>query len=72
MLYHYADNFKDRNNVREILLRKSEISSAIMQILSNEKLETKTCRHCGKSLPFRYPYGICRECFSMQPRGRKH
>ena len=72
MLYHYADTFTERSDVPEILLRKSQISSAIMQILSREKLETRTCKYCGKALPFHYPHGVCKECFSVKQHGRKH
>lgn len=70
ILYHYADTFTDRLSVPEILRRKSEISEAIMTILAKQKLETRTCKYCGKVMPFYYPYGVCRECRKAMNSGR--
>ena len=62
ILYHYADAFTDRLEIPGILRRKSEISQAIMKILAKENLETRTCKYCGRVMPFYYPHGVCPQC----------
>lgn len=72
LIYHYAEKFVEGSSedLRYILMRKNEISAVIMDKLASEELHTKTCRVCGRPLPFSYKFGICDRCFRRQ-RGRR-
>jgi len=62
LLYHYVDSFtEDEMNKYLIMQRKTEISSSIMKKLSNEKFKRKTCKNCGRPLPFAHKYGMCQK-----------
>ena len=51
--------------LKNIMNLKEEISMEIM-----EKLKTKetyrTCKYCGKKLPWDYNYSICQKCFKSR------
>ena len=77
MLYHYIETFTAAHaeDLRAVLMRKNEISSRIMELLSRQRLSMKKCKICGKELPFRHKFGVCEECFSSRggqrnPRGK--
>ena len=42
--------------------RKSLLSEGIMKILASRKLRGKTCRRCGRSMPWDYPFSVCSKC----------
>lgn len=54
---------------QDILICKSEVSSAIIERLKRAKKFYKRCRICGKVLPWNDPYGLCEDCFQA---GRGH
>ena len=47
---------------------KRRISEAIMALLSEAKLQKKTCRVCGRPISWSYPYTICHSCFRKRTR----
>ena len=64
LIYHYAEKFVfgSEPEQREILMVKNDISAAIMDKLSEGKLRVKTCKVCGRTLPFNFRFGICDGC----------
>jgi len=70
LLYHYAEKFvpETPEDQHYILMRKNEISSVIMDKLASEPLRVKTCKLCGRPLPFSYKFGLCDRCFRRQRR----
>ena len=66
LLYHYADTLeeKDEAGLAAISRRKNQISAIIMDKLSRERLDMRTCRICGRPLPFHHKYDICARCYS--------
>ncbi len=55
----------DREELRqEIDERKYLLSKGIMKILASRKLRGKTCKRCGRSIPWDYPYWICEKCYT--------
>ena len=66
LLYGYSRIItKDEQSMKEISRIRKDLSSRIMDILSEQKLAPKRCRHCGKELPWNYPYPICQKCFNL-------
>ena len=65
LLYHYADAFVEKGTgaLQEISIRKNQISETIMEKLSNERLKMRSCRICGRPLPFHNKYDICPRCY---------
>ena len=49
---------------RHRLMKEKELTATrIMEKLKQSKrINQKTCRRCGKPLPFLYPYGYCQRC----------
>ena len=68
LLYHYADAFvgKDTGELYTIARKKNRISEVIMEKLSKEKLRMRTCRICGRPLPFTHKRDICQRCAAQQ------
>ena len=68
LLYHYADAFvgKDTGELFAIAKKKNRISEVIMQKLSKEKLRMRSCRVCGRPLPFTHKQDICLRCLAAQ------
>ena len=64
LYYNYARLFIEEPDgiLEEIQRRKDLISQGIIHILSTQKLRTKTCRSCGRSLPWNWPYPLCDHC----------
>ncbi len=64
LLYHYADAFvgKDTGELATIARKKNKISAVIMEKLSKEKLRMRSCRICGRPLPFTHKLDICNRC----------
>jgi ATP-dependent RNA helicase SUPV3L1/SUV3 len=66
LLYQYYYNFGYTKNMNDIMVAKKQISTAIMQILSKNKLKARVCKHCGLKLTWDYPYNMCAKCHSMR------
>ena len=64
LYYNYARRFLDHPDaiLQAIQLRKDLISSGIIHILSTQKLPMRTCRTCGRHLPWNWPYAQCDHC----------
>ncbi len=64
LCYNYARLFlEDPDRVlEEIQRRKDLISRGIIHILSTQGLKVKTCRTCGRALPWNWPYPQCDHC----------
>ncbi len=68
LLYHSADAFvgKDTGELYTIAKKKNRISEVIMEKLSKEKLRMRTCKVCGRPLPFTHKRDICQRCMARQ------
>lgn len=66
LLYAYCDRFGYPQYISDIQDAKDQISERIQRELEKEKLQQRTCRHCGQRLPWNYPYGLCSECFDAK------
>ena len=68
LLYHYASTFmpNDAATLGTISKRKNMISDMIMQKLSKEKLSLRSCRICGRPMPFVQKGGICQICYKKR------
>ena len=79
LYYNYTRLFlEDPDELLDaIQRRKYLISQGIIHILSTQKLQQKTCRVCGRSLPWNWPYALCDDCHRQggmnlpQRRGRR-
>ncbi|MDO5411412.1 MAG: helicase-related protein [Lachnospiraceae bacterium] len=68
--YSYCDLYfayvkrchQDEIVLLEIAETKRKISLDIMDYLSNHELPMKTCKYCGRVLPWNYGYGMCSAC----------
>ena len=63
LLYSYCDKFDHDEFVEEIIRRKNMISDEIIRVLAKQKLKPRTCKYCGKVIPWNYRYGVCERCF---------
>ncbi len=63
LAYAYTFKFGDRSELEEIQRDKRIISRKIMDILKTQQLTGRSCRRCGRSIAWDYPYGICPRCF---------
>lgn len=48
---------------QEFIESKRAISEHIMNLLSEAKLQHRTCRSCGKPISWNYPYSVCGACY---------
>ena len=73
LYYNYVRLFIERPDavLDEIQRRKELISAGIVHILSTQKLQQRTCRACGKSLPWNWPFRMCDACYRGQQGYRK-
>ena len=62
LCYAYADRFGVQEDIEEIQQKKEQYSLKIMELLKKTKMKRKTCRECGKVLPWNYPYPMCQSC----------
>ncbi len=71
LYYNYARRFLEdpEKLLEEIQLRKDLISSGIIHILSTQKLLARTCRKCGRHLPWNWPYTVCDHCHKTYAYG---
>ena len=64
LCYNYTRVFLDqRSLLDEIQRRKDLISQGIIHILSTQKLPQKSCKACGKTLPWNWPHRLCEHCY---------
>ncbi len=61
---------KDSEEIAKIIRCKELISDRIIKILQEQKLTHRTCKRCGREVPWNYKFGICQRCFDKQ-YGRK-
>lgn len=68
LYYNYVRLFTENPDpvLDEIQRRKELISAGIVHILSTQKLQQRTCRACGKSLPWNWPFRMCDGCYRGQ------
>ena len=75
LYYNYVRLFTENPDpvLDEIQRRKELISAGIVHILSTQKLQQRSCRACGKSLPWNWPFRLCDGCYRGQQgyRGRR-
>ena len=64
LLWAYDERFLEGRYADEILKAKTEISNKITEILGKQKLTGKTCKVCGRKLPYSFKYTICESCHS--------
>ena len=64
LLYNFDRKFNDGQLNEEIRAVRTDISKTIMRILSRQKLQGKTCRYCGRTLPWDSKYSVCDRCYS--------
>ncbi len=62
LVYAYCDKFGYEDRLETIMQKKEAISSAIIQVLGQQRLEGRVCRQCGRPLSWNYPYRICVRC----------
>ena len=48
----------------QLLEYKRKLSDKISDILAKQKLPGRTCKDCGRPIPWNYPYGICQSCYN--------
>ena len=65
LYYNYVRLFTENPDpvLESIQRRKELISQGIVHILSTQKLQQRTCRACGKSLPWNWPFRMCDGCY---------
>ena len=69
LLYVYASRFNHTEHIEDIQKRKVELSKRISAELSKKKLTERRCKHCGRTMPWNYPYGMCKKCHDqLYPR----
>ncbi len=75
LYYNYVRLFIENPDpiLDEIQRRKELISQGIVHILSTQKLQQRTCRSCGKNLPWNWPFRLCDSCYHGQAgyRGKR-
>ncbi len=64
LYYNYTRLFLEEPDalLDAIQRRKYLISQGIIHILSTQKLQQRTCRVCGRALPWNWPYALCDAC----------
>lgn len=68
LLYNYCDRF-DEKWCDDIMQKKEKISEMIMEILKAQVYQKRTCKHCGKKLPWNSKYTMCNKCHDrLYPR----
>ncbi len=58
-----SDNEELRADIED---RKALLSKGIMRILATRKLKGKTCRRCGRTMSWDYPFSICQNCLMKE------
>lgn len=63
LYYQFAVRFNYNSFLPTIQAIRYEISDLIFSLLQQGKYTHKTCKSCGKILPFGYQYGYCDDCY---------
>ncbi len=65
LYYNYARRFLESPGeiLTAIQQRKDLISAGIIHVLTTQKLPGRSCRKCGRRLPWDWPYAICDRCY---------
>lgn len=73
LYYNYARLFlaEPEDIMDAIQRRKYLISQGIIHILSTQKLQQKTCRSCGRNLPWNWPHRLCDACYGKHRLSRR-
>ncbi|MCD7872562.1 MAG: helicase, partial [Clostridiales bacterium] len=66
MIFCYDERFFNGIDSEEIMKTKHELSEIIIGLLEQSKLSVRKCKHCGKILPWNYPYNMCQECHDIK------
>lgn len=66
ILTSYFHRFQIPISSQSVQLTRLQLSDAINSILVHQSYHSKTCRLCGKPLPWDSPYGICQDCYESQ------
>ena len=66
LLYNYLLKFRITEEKEDVLLLKKTIAGAISDLLAKQDLLPRKCSHCGKPLPWNFPYGMCDKCFKQR------
>ncbi len=61
--YQICRKFGDRAVLGSIQEKKNEISKKMMGYFKTKTLRDKTCKCCGRHLPWNYRYGYCEICW---------
>lgn len=74
LIYSLLEKFsKDEKEINKILQRKHDLSIKISEILKQSKLPHRSCKYCGRKLPWNHPYGMCERCHSERfPRRNRY
>ena len=72
LAYAYCNRFGHEEDIEQILATKKAISKKIIVLLSEQKLESRKCKYCGKELAWNYPYGMCSGCYSSRFRRKSY
>ena len=64
LLYNYLRRFRIDSEKEQLLEYKRKLSDKISDILAKQKLPGRTCKDCGRPIPWNYPYGICQSCYN--------
>ena len=66
LIYAYLRKFRHVKRLNAIMQLKKSCSEKIIDILKNQKLESRRCRKCKTPLPWNYPFGICGRCYGRR------
>lgn len=70
ILYQYRRKFGYINKLKEISDTKEKIAMQIIDYLKRSKFKNKTCRDCGKILPWNHKFPMCDDCYQEMRRMR--
>ena len=63
LLYGFCDKFRHDEWTENIMRCKKQLSEQITTILNEQHLKGRTCKRCGRKLPWKYPHAVCERCF---------
>lgn len=66
LLFQFARRMNDTDTMERLMEEKGKVSEFITDLLKKKNFKGKKCRHCGSSLPWNYPYGMCNRCSRNQ------
>lgn len=62
LLHQYCRAFGRTECYEAIDARRAEISDRISEMIAGSAFEKRTCRNCGKPMPWNWPYPMCDPC----------